>query len=158
MENSDKPKLFKLPKPFAIKWLKALRSGKYTQTDGLLLSSPEQKPTFANSGFCCLGVAGHLCGYKMIELAGAGFLLTELFSGVPIELQGDSSNNTMVRILSSLNDGIKTSDKTDYIESGYIFREVDVNENALVQLSFAQIADFIEDNTEFYKVEKEIKK
>lgn len=158
MENSEKSKLFKLPKPFAIKWLKALRSGKYTQTDGQLLNSSDNKPTFANSGFCCLGVAGHLCGYKMIELAGAGFLLTELFSGVPSELQGDSSNNTMVRILSSLNDGIKASDKATYIESGYIFREVDVNEKGLLQLTFSQIADFIEDNTEFYRVEKEIKK
>ena len=158
MENSEKPKLFKLPKPFAIKWLKALRSGKYTQTDGLLLSSSDNKPTFANSGFCCLGVAGHLCGYKMIELSDTGFLLTELFSNAPVELQGDAETNTMVRVLSSLNDGINTIDKTDYIESGYIFREVDVNENGIIKLSFAQIADFIEDNTEFYKVEKEIKK
>ena len=151
MENSDKPKSFKLPKAFAKKWLKALRSGKYSQTDGQLLSSSEQKLTFANSGFCCLGVAGHLCGYKMIDLVGAGFLLSENFSEAPIELQGEPENNKMVRVLSSLNDGITNNDRIHYLESGYIFREV--TEKGL-QLSFAQIADFIEDNCEFYTPEK----
>ena len=158
MENSDKPKLFKLPKPFAIKWLKALRSGKYSQTGGLLLSSPDKKLTFANSGFCCLGVAGHLCGYKMIELSGAGFLLTELFSKAPIELQGDAETNSMVNVLSTLNDGVSNHEKKQYVESGYIFRDIEINENGVLEFSFSQIADFIEDNTEFYKVEKEIKK
>lgn len=154
MEQIDiKPKLFKLPKPFAKKWLKALRGDKYKQTDGQLLSSSDYKPTFANSGFCCLGVAGHLCGYKMKELEGAGFLLKEIFGNAPIEIQGDAEGNKLVQILSALNDGIGKSEKVAYEELGYIFREVEEH-GFQIKFTFPQIADFIEDNVEFYAVPK----
>lgn len=145
-------KKFKLPKAFAKKWLKALRGDKYKQTDGQLLSSPESRLTMANSSFCCLGVAGHLCGYKLTQLEGAGFLLENLFPNVPLELQGDSDNNTLVDVLSSLNDGIGHPIKMDYEGKGYIFRPiVDEEKSFQREFSFAQIADFIEDNVEFYK-------
>lgn len=150
MENSDKPKLFKLPKAFAKKWLKALRSGKYSQTDGQLLSSPENRLTMANSSFCCLGVAGHLCGYKLTDLEGSGFLLEGAFPLAPKELQGEA-NNAFVDVLSTLNDGIGLPTLKHYEEKGYIFRPIDDEEGFQREFSFAEIADFIEDNTEFYK-------
>lgn len=153
MENTNKPKLFKLPKPFAKKWLKALRGEKYKQSDGQLITYTDYRPTFATATFCCLGVAGHLCGYKMTELDGSGFLLSEIYSKAPIELQGDADHNKLVQILAGLNDGISKSEKEDYEQLGYIFRPTE-DDNFHISFSFAQIADFIEDNVEFYKPEK----
>jgi hypothetical protein len=142
-------KKFKLPKAFAKKWLKALRGDKYKQTDGQLLSSPESRLTMANSTFCCLGVAGHLCGYKLIDLEGGGFLTKDKFSSAPIEIQGEAEYNDFVEILASLNDGISNGQKKAYTEKGYVFRPTE--EESYYTFTFAQIADFIEDNTEFYK-------
>jgi hypothetical protein len=45
----------KLPKAFKNKWLKALRSGEYKQGDGKLWNKKDNT-------YCCLGVAGKLCG------------------------------------------------------------------------------------------------
>ena len=55
----------KLPKKFREKWLKALRSGEYKQIEGELHNS---------SGFCCMGVAGVICGLLEEDLYGVGRL------------------------------------------------------------------------------------
>ena len=46
---------FRLPKEFAEKWMAALRSGKYKQGSGRL---------FLFDAYCCIGVAGAVCGVK----------------------------------------------------------------------------------------------
>lgn len=44
---------YKLPKKFKDKWVNALRSGEYKQTDGIL---------FGDCGYCAIGVALHSVG------------------------------------------------------------------------------------------------
>lgn len=46
----------KLPKKFAEKWLKALRSGEYEQAEGRLYDHK-------NNGYCCLGLACEIVGH-----------------------------------------------------------------------------------------------
>jgi hypothetical protein len=112
---------YKLPKKFAIKWLKALRSGKYKQDTGYLKSP---------IGYCCLGVAGRICKLTDKQIDGYDWLkeninITEKdLKLVPQELQGSSLSNGLVEILSLMND------------------EGD---------SFKEIADWIEEEVEFYE-------
>lgn len=48
-------KRYRLPKEFTEKWLKALRSGKYEQGTFKLYKEED-------NSYCCLGVAGNICG------------------------------------------------------------------------------------------------
>jgi hypothetical protein len=57
----------KLPKVFKRRWVKALRSGEYTQGKQYLK---------AGASYCCLGVAGKICGVSDTRLA-AHTLLAE---------------------------------------------------------------------------------
>jgi hypothetical protein len=158
-------KKFKLPKPFAIQWLEALRSGKYLQGGGTLsqpiyVNTPPTNIELNNFKFCCLGVAGHICGNRATLLS-RGFLYTDGGStlvNIPNELtmstNDDLDNYPLVQVLSNLNDGITSS---RYI-GGYNLRpnvstKIDVifSEQSEYKFSFAEIADFIEDNTEFYE-------
>lgn len=158
-------KKFKLPKPFAIQWLEALRSGKYIQKGGSLTSAlfvETVAPTnddLNNYGFCCLGVAGHICGNPANKLT-TGFLYSDKgnLENVPEELMlkvnDELENHPFVKVLSNMNDGIYNSS----LISGYHLRD-DVrtkfddrlSENKDYRFTFAEIADFIEDNTEFYE-------
>jgi hypothetical protein len=55
----------RLPRQFTEeKWLPALRSGKYKQTQNHLQTETfdEEGVTTGTYGYCCLGLAGHLCG------------------------------------------------------------------------------------------------
>lgn len=121
MDNTEViEKEFKLPKKFAIKWLKALRSGKYKQSVHYL-KSPH--------GYCCLGVAGRVCGLTDKKIEGLDWLSNSKITQedlklIPKELQGSSYYNELVTTLSEMND------------AGY---------------SFKLIADFIEANCEFYE-------
>jgi hypothetical protein len=54
------------------KWLKALRSGKYEQGQGTLVSS-------FGTQFCCLGVLGDVCGVSLSTMYGIGYLSLALF-------------------------------------------------------------------------------
>lgn len=91
----------KLPKKFKAKWVKALRSGKYAQTDGTLKN---------DTGYCCLGVAAEVCGVDI--LANTGTLCTE--NGydpkkIPALIFGDCTKtdaeyNPMVEKLANYND------------------------------------------------------
>lgn len=56
----------KLPKKFKAKWLKALRSGKFQQSRNGNLVDDE--------GYCCLGVAGVVCGVSDKRMADCAFL------------------------------------------------------------------------------------
>lgn len=60
-------KEFQLPKEFAEKWVKALRSGDYNQALGVLYS-PSQ------CSYCCLGVAASIQGIAKTSLQDNGEL------------------------------------------------------------------------------------
>lgn len=161
-------KKFKLPKPFAIQWLEALRSGKYLQGGGTLaqpvyINTPPPTDVESNNyRFCCLGVAGHICGNRATSLT-RGFLYVDkgaTLVNIPKELSmsthDDLENHPLVQVLSNLNDGITTG---RYI-GGYNLRpdvsaKIDIvfHDQGEYKFSFAEIADFIEDNTEFYEPE-----
>lgn len=116
MENKE----YRLPKDFAEKWLKALRSGKYKQCDGKLYKEEE-------SGFCCLGVACEFSGVNPYEIDGVGwiydYVAVKSENKIPDELVGSDFNNRLVCVLSEMNDSGR---------------------------SFAEIADWIEENVELY--------
>jgi hypothetical protein len=159
-------KKFKLPKDFAVKWLEALRSGKYIQSRGMLTTALYVDTTPLSNeldkiGFCCLGVAGHLCGNPISSLS-SGFLYSDKggLVNVPKELLktvgGNIEDFPMIHLLSKLNDGLANSS----LIVGYNVRpdvSTKVDESLAghkdYRFSFAEIADFIEDNTEFYEPE-----
>jgi hypothetical protein len=120
MEN----KKFRLPKPFAEKWLAALRSGKYEQ--GLFVLHSQRENTY-----CCLGVACAIHGCK--DLGDSQYLTKgvhglqpknhNILDLIPAELQHDNTN-ALVDKLTILNDEGK---------------------------SFSEIADWLEENVDFYE-------
>jgi O-succinylbenzoate synthase len=57
----------KLPVKFKEKWVAALRSGKYKQTEGHLYD-------LDNDGFCCIGVAANICGVSKDKLNNASLV------------------------------------------------------------------------------------
>lgn len=113
-------KLFKLPKPFAEKWLIALRSGKYKQGRSHLVTYVASKPQY-----CAIGVALKISGLDDYDLQGS-LSITEKIAKkttVPHELTGHYRKNKLVAKLTELND--------------------------LKEASFHEIADWIESNVEF---------
>lgn len=97
----------KLPKVFKRKWIAALRSGKYKQ--GRYTLYRNNKDTF-----CCLGVAGHICGMPKSVLSGYSFLNNAIHSieagkyNIPNILLHDTMYPKMVSKLSSFNDNGKS--------------------------------------------------
>lgn len=90
----------KLPKKFKDKWVKALRSGKYLQSSGGLLSG---------RGYCCLGVAAVVCGYTNEEIRVCGWLSPDFFPTTPQILQCDSDvENPLAKKLANFNDNGKS--------------------------------------------------
>ena len=59
----SKPTLPKLPVKFKTEWVNALRSGKYKQAQRTLNDQ-------TNDSYCCLGVAGKVCGLSDSQLHG----------------------------------------------------------------------------------------
>lgn len=55
-----------MKKKTAMKWVKALRSGKYRQAFGTLVKESEYNEDVV--GHCCLGVLGEVCGLKNDEV------------------------------------------------------------------------------------------
>lgn len=111
-----KEKKFRLPKEFAEKWLAALRSGEYKQGKSLLCQTAHGATTY-----CCLGVAGAVCGYKDDMLYGKITILGDELPSVPQDL---SSAPELRNLLIGFND-----------RDGK---------------SFEEIADWIEQNVELY--------
>lgn len=101
----------KLPEEFKRKWIEALRSNLYLQGKEYLYNNKINT-------YCCLGVAGIVCGLTKEEMNNNEYLNDEI---VPEALYGDGEEDTQtipVQTLVSMND------------SG--------------RYSFNQIADFIE--------------
>lgn len=145
------PKKFKLPKEFAEKWLVALRSGEYKQGDSAMImfrdlddvEDPEAiKESLEYCKFCCLGVAAVVAGVSMGELH-----MTypgDYFDELPKELHGEE-DNLLILTLSALNDGNIEGDNPFYAEI-----KAEFVKNDSKALNFNQIADYIENNVEFY--------
>ena len=165
-------KPFKLPKEFAEKWLETLRSSKYKQGTGTLVKPPANELEIedfdykeTDCSYCCLGVAGVLCGYAVSTMVEQDFLssLSENYI-VPDELLATQLNiieETFPEVLAALNDGFAKDTFTKYshltFREGVIQWKDDVAMTSgdsigqvSISLTFSQIADFIEDNCEFY--------
>lgn len=134
-----------MPQNAAVKWLTDLRSGQYTQTDGILYNVETE-------GYCCLGLQ-QMGAIGKIELAdvfdhqGNGeyrtiAALTEGGTDVPIRAAGIPS----IQYLRS--QGIFYADENGY-ESEIPYLYVNGNYQSVALLnddghSFAQIADYLE--------------
>lgn len=154
-------KKFRLPIEFAKKWTSALRGGEYNQTIGTLIRriKDSDNDNIEFFGFCCLGVAGHVCGHTKYTMGSNNYLKpsfkTEQYD-VPLELISSNLENKLVRILSNMNDGISCSIYAELGLKEYNFRDLNKFMSILncevekVYFTFNEIADFIEDNCEFY--------
>lgn len=107
-------KKYQLPKEFAERWVKALRSGKYQQATGSLKTK---------SGYCCLGVACKIKGARIADLKDhewierKGCIDPIVLEKIPDLLKGDSRENEFVKIVADMNDRGKTFTViADYIE------------------------------------------
>lgn len=112
------------------KWVAALRSGEYSQTDGAL-----HKP--ANNGFCCLGVACDISGLGKWEGDVYGILTyrPKTGKGSPTNLPGAVRDWLGLRTVSGQfkeadddiyqgEELIKTSLVAKNDEEGYTFKEI----------------------------------
>ena len=119
----------KLDPEFKAKWVTALRSGEYKQGRGLL---------YTGEAYCCLGVAGRICGIPVEKLKEKHYLTPEWFrddslKNVPEILQHDALNlnrESCVHYLGYMNDGDKH----------HIYNPIGR------QYSFNEIADWIDEN------------
>lgn len=94
----NKEKKYKLPSPFTKKWCKALRSGKYKQTTGVLHNE---------EGYCVLGLVGKLCGIPssvLIHTQRFVDLSQEYQKKIPGELNDLIDNRGIISELLFLND------------------------------------------------------
>jgi len=96
------------------KWLAALRSGDYEQTDGMLCDS---------HGYCCMGVAGLVCfGLRHQQMASHGNLQAAGCLSMGTWIPGDwteGSPESVQATLAYLNDVAKLSfpEIADFIEA-----------------------------------------
>jgi hypothetical protein len=108
----------KLPQEFKEKWIAALRSGEYKQAKGTLYDPH-------TDSFCCIGVAGHLCGVdkeRLIDFKMIGIIDHPDVMPAPKQYPDAISitkqfEEDVARKLSSKNDkGYSFSEIADWIE------------------------------------------
>ena len=92
--NPKDPK--KLPVGFKRKWIKALRSGKYRQGRKTLYTKGSHR---GRPRYCCLGVAGRICGLSNEDMRRKGFVYN--CGVIPDLITGDDGIAT---VLSGMND------------------------------------------------------
>lgn len=104
---------YQLPKEFAEKWVKALRSGEYQQgTQSLHLEDT----------YCCLGVACVVAGIDYVP--NQDWIKESMVKGtiIPRVLVGSAAQSELVYKVSSMNDGNETfEDIADWIEQNVEF-------------------------------------
>jgi hypothetical protein len=132
MGNNITKKKYRLPKAFGEKWVAALRSGKYKQYEGGL--------TNCEGAYCCLGVAAHLAGESDEKIEHYALIEPHFSEMIPRELVGyavqkHENFNELVGMLAYRNDGT--------------FHQF-INPNN-EKFNFKQIADWLEQNVEFYE-------
>jgi hypothetical protein len=109
----------KLPEDFKKKFTAALRSGEFKQGEGKLY-----EPN--NDTYCCMGVAGKICGYTNLQLANETYIgkfFLKPVAGFPELLQYNSDGEIPIK-LAKMNDGSPDVEKR----------------------SFSEIADWIDEN------------
>lgn len=122
-------KKYKLPREFGEKWVRFLRSGKYRQTKGIMYNDEDK-------GFCCLGIACKAAGHnperiKQFETA-----------------SGEVLHNLETSYINKLYpEGCKVP--KDLVENKELQYTL-VNFNDTDELSFEEIADWIEENCFLY--------
>jgi len=106
----------KLPKTFKKKWLDALRSGKYQQI---------KKTLYGSGSYCCLGVAGRICGLTPGQLDDTDFgtywqdAHPKIKSKLPKQLlyTDNKENNDIIDVLVQMNDsGANFNEIADHID------------------------------------------
>jgi len=125
---------YSLPKNFKEEWIKALKSGNYTQGAGALRRNPKHSHPDSKTEYCCLGVACSVAGVPEEYISGEWIEQQYEFekyrySKVPEILHGGSDDNELVEVLSTMND-THTRDTSEH------------------KFSFTDIADWIDDNIE----------
>lgn len=160
----------RLPKAFTLKWIEALRSGKYIQGDEYLCEEYRIDENTMGYYHCCLGVAVELLEkipYPIMDINIIGedeFDETEvegwIHYGYPKELIDFRDelgiSNAIPMLFAGLNDGTYiTYLKSKYAERlfpdaipEYLLSRVDSTGG--IKLSFEEIADFIEQEFELY--------
>ncbi len=97
----------KLPPDFKAKWIAALRSGEYEQTQGTLHKS---------NAFCCLGVACMAVGYDdPSEVESIGFISVAA-DKIPQMLHGDCGVPEVLSVMND-DDGKSFAEIADWIEA-----------------------------------------
>lgn len=102
----------KLPPEFKKKWVEALRSGKYKQGSGQLYSDDYKK-------YCCLGVAGSICGISKKELDKSGLFDEFNFCDgvdVPNPIKGDDGENVPGFLANANDSGATFEEIANWIE------------------------------------------
>lgn len=146
--NNDKP--FSLPRGFAEKWVKALRSGNYEQGKNYLLN-------IINKGkkYCCLGVATDICNVPSEESRMKPVIFRSMCFkfNIPREICHIGGLRNLSFYLSMLNDyGLYSIFDTKDISLKFRFdksKYINLNATNAIKYDFNMIADFIEDNCEF---------
>lgn len=160
----------RLPKAFTLKWIEALRSGKYTQGNEYLCEEYRIGENTMGCRYCCLGVAVELIEkipYPIMNVNMIGedeFDETEIegwiHSGYPKELIDFRNelgiSHTIPILFAGLNDGTNIT----YLKSKYVGRLFPdaipeyllsrADSTGGIKLSFEEIADFIEQEFELY--------
>lgn len=130
-------KKFKLPKTFAEKWLTDLRSENYRQAHGVL---------HKNGKFCCLGVACITAGYSIDDLKTPGGSFATVIKEFKEE---EDDENRETNFLAKDLPNVPEELKGGCLDNGLVGKLTDMNDCGLY--SFTELAEWIENNVEFYE-------
>lgn len=98
-----------LDKKFKNKWIKALKGGKFTQGEGRLYKKDE-----SGEKYCCLGVAGIICGIPKEMLYKSFLERYPLSYNIPKDIKGQKE---VAAHLANMNDNGKSFEEiADYIK------------------------------------------
>jgi hypothetical protein len=101
----------KLPEDFKKKWIDALRSGEYKQgKNHLVIFGNNNEPYY-----CCLGVAGKVCGLSDIDLRFQDFFTQTHVNNLPDLLFGEDNVPAMLAKMND-DDNMSFNKIADYIE------------------------------------------
>lgn len=138
-------KPYKLEKTFLNNWIKALKSGKYNQDDGYLLTIHNDK-----KHYCCMGVACDVLNIDEKILKGETLPWNfhkniNNYNLLPDYFKNDTDDNHFIEFLAALND--KDIFQVHFyaeLDNIYIDKKFKKNNS----FTFKEIAKIIEDNVE----------
>lgn len=132
LNQMTKNRNFKLPKEFTTKWLEALRSGKYKQGIGFLYNKE-------TDCYCPIGIAGKLCEIDLDTLN-----LKRIFDLIP------SNRTDTVKVNDLFPKELAYYNDFDHNELPVTIASFNDGRFKQKQLSFPEIADWIEANVKLY--------